>query len=151
MSFFITGLPRSRTAWFSAFMTASGFPCLHEGMNNCLTIKEYKDKVSNVSDSNTGFAFIENPYPNRPLLIIHRKGRMNGVKGMLKGSDKLKKMNGLHVNFEDIDIRIHEIFNYLTGFDLNTDIYNSFKYLKITTLKEMDIESAKVLINASNQ
>ena len=44
-NFFITGLPRSRTAWFSAFMTASGFPCGHELINNCETIEEYKEKI----------------------------------------------------------------------------------------------------------
>ena len=44
-NFFITGLPRSRTAWFSAFMTASGFPCGHELINNCETVEDYKEKV----------------------------------------------------------------------------------------------------------
>jgi hypothetical protein len=32
MSFIITGLPRSRTAWLSAFLTGSGAYCLHEGL-----------------------------------------------------------------------------------------------------------------------
>jgi len=56
--FFITGLPRSRTAWFSAFMTASGYPCLHEGLNGCKSIAEYKQKIKHKSDSNTGFIFV---------------------------------------------------------------------------------------------
>ena len=32
MSFVVTGLPRSRTAWLSAFLTGDGAYCLHEGL-----------------------------------------------------------------------------------------------------------------------
>jgi len=147
MNFFITGLPRSRTAWFAAFMTASGYPCLHEGMNNCNTYDEYKKKISGVNDSNTGFAFIGNPLPERPVLIIHRVGRMDGVTGMTEASKMLGNIKGLHVNFKDIDSRIIEIFNYLTGDDINMSIYNLFKNLNITTMEEMDIEAAKRLVD----
>jgi len=144
--FFITGLPRSRTAWFSAFMTASGYPCLHEGINNCKTFEEYTNKVAYTNDSNTGFFIVPNPYPERPLLIIHRKGRMDGVEGMSNAGLKLKAMNGLHVEFEDIDDRIVEIFNYLTGDDINMDLFNLFKHFNITTTEDMNIELAKGLI-----
>ncbi len=148
--FFITGLPRSRTAWFSAFMTASGFPCLHEGMNECLTNKEYKDKVSNISDSNTGFAFIDNPYPDRPLLIIHRVDRLDGIDGMEKAGSRLNNMNGLHVNFEDIDKRISEIFTHLTGDKIDFDIYNIFKDFNVTTMKSMNQHAASILLNETS-
>ena len=145
--FFITGLPRSRTAWFAAFMTASGYPCLHEGINNCETFEEYKNKVSYASDSNTGFFVVPNPYPKRPLLIIHRKGRMDGVEGMSHASLRLKAMSGLHVEFEEIDDRIAEIFNYLTNDNIDMDIFNMFKSFNITTMAEMNIEAAKRLIS----
>lgn len=146
-NFFITGLPRSRTAWFSAFMTASGYPCMHEGINHCETLDEYKNKVAYASDSNTGFFIVPNPYPDRPLLIIHRKGRMNGVEGMTQGDLRLRGMNGLHVEFKDIDDRIEEIFNYLTGDDINVDIFNMFKHFNITTMEEMNLEAAKRLVS----
>lgn len=145
--FFITGLPRSRTAWFSAFMSASGFPCLHEGMNNCLTNKEYKDKVKHVSDSNTGFIFIDNPYPERPLLVIHRKGRFENAEDQ---ENKLYNINGMHVDFDDINQRMPEIFKYLTGEYINNDLYQTFKDLNITTMVEMNIDAAKAIMNETS-
>lgn len=148
--FFITGLPRSRTAWFAAFMTASGFPCMHEGMNGCKTIKEYKLKIKNKSDSNTGLFIVKNPYPKRRMLIIHRKNRMNNVAGMENGEQQLLKLNGLHVNFNDINKRIDEIFYYLTLTKINKDIYNLFKHLNIQTTEQMDVLSASELSNATN-
>ena len=145
--FFITGLPRSRTAWFSAFMSASGFPCLHEGMNNCLTNNEYREKVEHVSDSNTGFIFIDNPYPERPLLIIHRKGRFENARDQ---ESKLYNMSGMHVNFDDINQRMPEIFKYLTGEFINNDLYQTFKDLNITTMVEMNTDAAKAIMNETN-
>ena len=145
-NFFITGLPRSRTAWFSAFMTASGFPCGHELINNCETIEEYKEKVKDLSDSNTAFAFISNPYPERKTLVIHRDDAPH--KEFLVNLDVI---NGLHVNFNDIHKRIDEIFNYLTNSDLNIEIYNKFKMLNITTMEEMNNEAATRLYNATDK
>jgi len=143
--FFITGLPRSRTAWFSAFMTASGYPCLHEGLNGCKTIAEYKKKIKHSSDSNTGFIFVDAPI-DRPTLVIHREDRHNG----LFDNVDLNKIKGLHVEFSDIHNRIEEIFTYLTGDQIDWIIYNAFKDLNITTMLEMDIEAAKVLLNETS-
>tara|TARA_R110000850_G_scaffold100316_4_gene207513 strand:+ start:1157 stop:1603 length:447 start_codon:yes stop_codon:yes gene_type:complete len=144
--FFITGLPRSRTAWFSAFMTASGFPCEHELINNCETIEEYKEKVKDLSDSNTAFAFVGNPYPERKTLVIHRDDAPH--KEFLINLDGI---SGLHVNFNDIHNRIEEIFFYLTSSPLNTKVYNKFKMLNITTMEEMNNEAAMRLYDATNK
>ena len=149
--FFITGLPRSRTAWFSAFMTASGYPCLHEGVDGCHSIDEYLIKVDGVSDSNTGFAFIGNPLPDRPILIIHREGRHKDNAFLHDACDKLNSLAGLHVDFDDIDKRMEEIFKHLTGNDLNANIYDLFRHLNITTTKAMCMESVEDLINDANQ
>lgn len=142
LMFFITGLPRSRTAWFSAFMTASGHPCLHEGMNNCTSLSEYKKKIRNTSDSNTGLVFIGIP-EQRPTLVIHRPERHEGTYDNVDLND----IKGLHVMFDEIDSRIDEIFNYLTGEKIDWNIYNAFKDLNITTTIEMNIEAAKALLN----
>jgi hypothetical protein len=144
--FFITGLPRSRTAWFSAFMTASGFPCLHEGINNCRTLEEYKYKVSEISDSNTGLCFL-NHIDDRPLLVIHRKDYHDGAFENVS----LHQLNGLHVNFNEIDDRISEIFTYLTGDHINKNIYDLFKGLNITTMIEMNQNAAKELLNEADK
>lgn len=143
--FFITGLPRSRTAWFSAFMTASGYMCLHEGLNGCRSIEEYKKKIKHVSDSNTGIILVGAPI-DRPILVIHREDRHDG----LFDNVDLNKIKGLHVEFSDIHDRIEEIFTYLTGDKIDWVIYNIFKDLNITTMINMDAESAKALLNEAN-
>ena len=148
--FFITGLPRSRTAWFSAFMTASGYPCIHDGMNGCKGIKEYSEKINHVSDSNTGLVFISNPYPDRPTLIIHRKGRLDSIEGMKEATDALHNINGMHIDFNDINDNISAIFTYLTGKDIDMNIFNIFKTLNITDDIKIDDESAHELLNATD-
>lgn len=144
--FFITGLPRSRTAWFSAFMTASGFPCGHELINNCESMAEYKEKVAFLSDSNTAFAFVDSPYPERKTLVIHRDDAPDKV-----FIANLDKVSGLHINFRDIDDRIREIFTYLTGDELNADVYNKFKLLNITTTEVMNVDATIRLFNEANK
>lgn len=144
--FFITGLPRSRTAWFSAFMTASGFPCEHEVINGCESMGEYKEKVRFKSDSNTCFAFVGNPFPDRKTLIIHR-----GDSPLAEYAGNLDKIKGMHVNFKDIDYKISNIFKYLTGCDIDMAIYEKFKLLNITTMIEINEGAAKRLCNGSNK
>jgi len=62
----------------------------------------------------------------------------------------LNKIKGLHVEFSDIHERIEEIFTYLTGDQIDWVIYNTFKNLNVTTMLEMDVESAKVLLNEAS-
>lgn len=145
--FIITGLPRSRTAWFSAFMTASGYPCIHEGLNECLSVDEYKKKVKSVSDSNTGYAYVGQLIDDRPTLIIHRHHHKTDA----DVTNRLKSLKGLHVLFDEIDERIAEIFSYLTGEQLDMKIYNVFKDLNITTMVNMDLSAARVLLNETNK
>ena len=43
-------------------------------------------------------------------------------------------MKGMHVNFNDINQRMPEIFKYLTGECINNDLYQTFKDLnKLST------------------
>ena len=62
----------------------------------------------------------------------------------------LNKIKGFHVEFSDIHDRIEEIFTYLTGDKIDWVIYNIFKDLNITTMINMDAESAKALLNEAN-
>lgn len=147
--FFITGLPRSRTAWFSAFMTASGYPCLHEGIDGCTSIKQYKDKVKSVSDSNTAFGLIDIEV-DRPILVIHRPERHNEPI-LNTANERLKNIEGLHVDFDDIDSRIGEIFLHLTGSEIDTGVYDKFKLLNIQSMIEINEVTARILVNESNK
>ena len=147
LMFIITGIPRSRTAWFSAFMTASGYPCIHEGLNGCESIKEYKEKIKNVSDANTGYVYIGQIITDRPTLIIHRYHH----KTPESVTNNLKSLKGLHVLFDEIDERIEEIFHYLTGNKIDFDVYDTFKNLNITTMADMDFASARILLNETGK
>jgi hypothetical protein len=60
--FFITGLPRSRTAWMSVFMSTGNSICYHESSSRLNSIEELKGiyqssiyKFVGISDSGLGF------------------------------------------------------------------------------------------------
>lgn len=140
--FFITGLPRSRTAWFAAFMSASGYPCYHEAINGCKSIQEYKDKIKNKSDSTTAFGLMDIPL-NRPVLIIHRKEKHPDEFDSFY--EKLKDIKGLHVDFDDINDKMPDIFKFLTGSNIDSELFDLFKSIKIETMIAYDKESIKSL------
>jgi hypothetical protein len=59
--FFITGLPRSRTAWLARFMSAGTVACIHDGIMGCRSGQELVEKVSklpgtSVGDSDSGLS-----------------------------------------------------------------------------------------------
>lgn len=145
--FLITGLPRSRTAWFSAFMTASGYYCIHEGLNGCKSVSEYKGKIKYASDANTGYAYTGQIIDDRPTVIIHKYNHETPA-GVVSS---LKSIKGLHILFDEIDERIAEIFSYLTGDKIDMKIYNVFKNLNITTMAVMDLPAAEALLNETSK
>ena len=53
--FFITGLPRSRTAWMAAFMTSGNAVCLHEPRNWAAMWNHDGAQHVGISDSGLGF------------------------------------------------------------------------------------------------
>ena len=69
--FFITGLPRSRTAWMAAFMTAGNAVCLHEPRNWKAMWESDGAKFVGISDSGLGFQMqsIIDAYEPRILII----------------------------------------------------------------------------------
>ena len=72
---FITGLPRSRTAWFAEY-----FDLLHEGLMHCRSLEDYYEKVDeSKGDSDTALFFkwfeIAEHYNNPPLLIVMRNSK----------------------------------------------------------------------------
>ena len=141
--FYITGVPRSRTAWFAAFMTASGFPCLHEGVIGCRTLAEYKSKIEHISDSTTGLGILEKYYDRPTLAITGRSDRAATFAGC--DVEYMKELERAQINlaqltvpFDQIDARIEEIFLFLTGQPINLDIYSLFKTLTITSHVEFD-------------
>ena len=122
-------------------MTASGYPCGHELINNCETVEEYADKIKYLSDSTTALPFIKSPYPDRKTLVIHRDDSP-----IREHAFRLDTISGLHVDFIDIGSRIGEIFEYLTGSKINI-----FRQLNITTMEEMNDEATIRLLSSANK
>lgn len=71
--FLITGLPRSRTAWLAAFMSAGNCVCLHEPRNWESVFASDGPKFVGISDSGLGFQLgrIMQDY-DMPVLIVER-------------------------------------------------------------------------------
>lgn len=141
--FYITGLPRSRTAWFAAFMTASGHPCYHEAVIGCKSLPEYYDKIRSMSDSTTGLGILPK-LDNRPTLAITgRVDRATEFAGCSRSQmesleEAQASLAGLSVPFEEIDGRIEEIFKFLTGEEVDLGVYDLFKNLTIKSHVEFE-------------
>ena len=128
-NFFVTGLPRSRTAWFSKWLPN----CLHEGIEGCSTHQEFIEKLGNKGDSDSALMFfpIDKYFSKSPVVIIERDfddvinslsviGLMNdNVFEFMKVSQKrLDKMKGLRVPFDDLPL--HDIWEYLIGTEFDS-------------------------------
>jgi len=128
MNFFVCGLPRSRTAWFSTFLTYKDKFCYHEGIDGCETIEDYKAKLgTDKGDSDTCLMLLDmnTLFPDAPKVIIERDVQecIESASKMLSvyinpeyfyfGRDRLDKIDGLRISYDDINDRLEEIWNYL--------------------------------------
>lgn len=126
MSFFILGLPRSRTAWLANFLTYSGEFCYHEGIDGCSTLEEYKYKIKGKGDSTTASYVVDlnKEFPGSPKIIIEPE--IDKTKRFLERLevenidrainyllDKLYKVEGPIIPFEAIDSNLEFIWKYL--------------------------------------
>ena len=138
MRFAITGLPRSRTAWFSAYFTASGFLCAHEGMNGCKSIAEYQNKMEAFEgNSDSGIPL----YPFEGKTVIIERDKEEVKESLLRYFDdvstldllqeRLDKLDGLRVKFEDVNDRLQEIHEYCVGDTYRPEIAELFKNMTI--------------------
>ena len=150
MNFYITGLPRSRTAWMSNFFTTDRTFCYHEGVNGCDSIKSYKDRLnmfqySHVGDSNTYYPYI-NLGQNAPIIVILRDikevqrslevlfGKMDYTPILEETRSKLLKLDALFVQFNDVNNRLEEIWNHCIK-----DI--KFDHKRANELSKMKVET----------
>ncbi len=146
MNFCITGLPRSRTKWFSEYFTACGYKCLHEAINGCGTIEEYENKVKNVyGNSDSGIPF----YPFKGKTVIIERDKVEVEQSLSRYFDNvnvdnlvnmLKPLTGLRIKFEDINERLREIHEYCVGDTFNKEIANRYKDMNI----QVDMKKYKV-------
>lgn len=120
---FITGLPRTRTYWFSQY-----FNGLHEPLNGCKSRQEFYDKVDGKLTCDCGLIITDwqEHWPDSKTVIIHRD--VNEVIDSLSAlmtvttltavflkrqARALKEITGLHINFEEINDNLKQICDYL--------------------------------------
>jgi hypothetical protein len=130
-NFVITGMPRMRSAWFAAYLTQGDVLCYHEAIHSEETLQTAG--YSHVGTADSGYIlspdWIE-AAPAHKLVIVHRP--VDDVVRSLKGigqSDtrwlleamgpKLRQLEGLHIEFDDINDKLEDIHDYLglPGYD----------------------------------
>lgn len=100
--FFITGLPRSRTAWMSVFLSGGNTICYHDACENLSDIKHIDDmyrsdfyKHVGISDSGLGFFL--------PYILEHVKPRTLIIeRDPADVIESLKKISMLDTNFIEL-------------------------------------------------
>lgn len=126
MNFFITGLPRSRTAWLANFFSTGDVFCWHEAMAGVGSQDEYWKRMRSpqatyVGNSDCGL-FMGGYRKGCPLVIIERdldeveealfhKGFPGTRSVLIESKEAMDEMVGLRIPFEDINDRLEEIHN----------------------------------------
>jgi hypothetical protein len=148
--FFITGLPRSRTKWFSQyFCRHEEVYCFHEVLAQCRARHEFYRAMElfsgiNVGNSDCGLAFsdFQAQWPDAPTLIIERPledvavslGRIGlpNQETMLEHVQMLiGNLDGLRVQFDKIDESMPEIHDHL-GIAYNQKMADAWKHMQIS-------------------
>lgn len=127
MNFFVTGLPRSRTAWFANYFTSGDVFCWHEAMNGITSKDEYYARMSDpryrlIGNADSGL-YLGGYIEGCPLVVIERdvdevndglkaKGFYGCRDILLEEQAALADMGGLHVDYYDIPKRLGEIHEY---------------------------------------
>lgn len=162
MSFFIMGLPRSRTAWLANFMTYGKSFCFHEGLNGCYSIDKYKEKLNGRGDSSTGTMLfdIDEYFPGSKKLIIE-SDPVDAIKFSYStygvGNEAwiyhlrslLDEQKGLRVYVEEIDENLKKIWEYLSDEPYDRDRGEMLKGLNIQVNNphDYDVEAAKAVLH----
>ena len=133
LRFFVTGLPRSRTAWLAKFFTTDAIYCMHEGLNlypdmtSLANAMSGDKKVYGNSDSALCLTKFQEVF-KAPTLIIERDREevLNSLVELFgwhrQTSDildlmilRLRDLEGLRIPFNDIDTRLEEIWQHCVG------------------------------------
>lgn len=123
--FVITGLPRSRTAWFAAYLTNGDTFCHHEAIfhNKSMDLEGY----ANVGNSDSGYVLRPEWGPEQDthrIVVIHRDidevrtslaavGIFDARELLLDCDDKLDELKGFHVHFNHINDKLEDICNFI--------------------------------------
>lgn len=161
MNFFVIGLPRSRTAWLANFLTYDNNFCYHEGIEGCQSIEEYKKKLgNNKGDSCTALMLLDmnKEFPDAPKVIIEsdversiefakEKYNIDNPEYFYALKDKLDKIDGLRINFEDINDRLKDIWEHLFDTPYDEERGSLLREMDIQTMHyDYDVDSLRKLL-----
>ena len=150
--FFITGLPRSRTAWMAAFLTEGNVFCHHEFLNRCLTREAFytgmRRNGCRIGNSDPGLVItdFQSRFPAAKTLIIRRPrdDAFASIAAMFPPdipvsraafesmADNIDRLKGMQVGFSDLDSAMPDICAYL-DLPYNLERHELFNSLNIQT------------------
>jgi len=140
--FVITGLPRSRSAWFAAYFSEGDSICVHEASLNGWPDTSHPDQGT----ADCSYILLKEWFESigeHKLIIIHRNifevedslKRIGTLVSDLYGmAESLNALDGLHVNYNDINDRLEDIHGYL-GLPFDRTRAELFKTLNIQSEK----------------
>lgn len=161
--FFITGLPRSRTAWMAAFLTDGDVFCHHEFLNRCLTREAFYSGMRRngcrIGNSDPGLVItdFQSRFPAAKTLII-RRPRDEAFAALAEMfppdipvsraafesmADNIDRLKGMQVGFSDLDSAMPDICAYL-DLPYNLERHELFCRLNIQT---SDLELRHDIVN----
>jgi hypothetical protein len=142
--FIITGHPRTRSAWFAAYLTCGDTYCSHEG----IYYNNWPEGYENVGTADSSFPFLKSlvdiELGDYKLIVIERdietvrasvlRLGLPDQHGWLEFCEGMLKMMkpGIRVKFEEIDQKLEQIHEYLEI---------PFDQRRADLFKEMHIES----------
>ena len=158
----IAGLPRSRTAWLSVFMSQSGTYFYHEAVNGCKSLDEYKTKVDGLGDSTTCTDIID--LHSKAVVIVKSKQEIEDCiqwcnkvydvdsrKFILSINERLMEIDGLMINQSEINNKLPEIWSHLVDTELQGVHTNMINFNIQVNSVNIDRESAKVFYESLQQ
>ena len=159
-NFFITGLPRSRTAWFSAFFTGNNSFCYHEIIRVSNDFESVIDKLTNrkemyVGNSDSSLPIwmdkIDHILRDSPIVIIERdiEEVSNSLKTLYKEYDYTKildltlerlevvkkRYNYISVDYNDLDHQtcLEDIWSYcIPNIPFDKDKFETLRTINIS-------------------
>lgn len=150
--FFITGLPRSRTAWMAAFLSDGDVFCHHDLLNYCLTREAFYDGMrrgphrTGNSDGGLVITDFQSKFPASRTVVIQRD-RDESFASLVElfppdlpvnraafetMADNIDRLKGMKVGFSDLDSAMPDICEYL-DLPYNPDRHELFSRLNIQT------------------
>ncbi len=154
----VTGYPRSRTKWFSEFLSTDTSKCLHEPIFESYVdlFRFIKDGIFNLSDSSLILVWEQIAQISKDIkFVLVKRDRAEVEKSLAtiglmiepwalnmaeKHIEQLEKQkNCLTINFEDINSRYQEIFKFVHGY--NCPIQNAELVSKNIQLSKDEIQA----------